>query len=307
MQLIITERPDERKINLTMEPTDALSDLKDKLRSFDKRYQDFLMLIHDHENLEDDAKKLQDYGIKDNSTIDLYYSFQFLPIYLDIESFAEKSFKLYFDPATVISDVKKYLEDTFKVAPNQLLISCHEILEDSKKLNQYYKFSSPIFLCPPPSEGQKVVIIKNFEGKFHLIQIGASEKVKDLKTKIQSIENLNVEKQRLLFKDTYLEDEKTIQDCSLPEFPIILLAPHVGGENIDITITYLTGKKLQLKVDSKDTIATIKILVNFIDQHPINMQCLSFNEIDLDDDQKTLESYSIGNGANINIVLHYRG
>ena len=288
MQIFILERPDDKKIPFIMEPTDALSDLKDKLRAMDKRYQDILMLIYNHENLEDDAKSLQEYGIKDNSIINLYFSFQCLPIFLDIEKFSGNSIKLYFDPTTLILDLKKYLEDTYKVAQNQLLISCHDILEDEKRLNQYYKFSSPIFLCPPPNEGQKIIIIKTFTGNYKMIQVGATEQIKAIKAQIQTIENLPIEKQRLLFRDNYLEDEKSIQDYSLPEYPIVLLVPYTGGENIEISITYLTGKKLQLKVDTKDTIGSIKILINFIDQHPINMQCLSFNGNDLDDDSKTL-------------------
>ena len=145
MQIFILERPDDKKIPITMEPTNALSDLKDKLRSYDKKYQDILMLIYNHVNLEDDSKTLQEYSIADDSTIDLYFSFQCLPIYLDIETFSGNSIKLYFDPITIISDIKKYLEDTYKVPANQKFISFHEVLDDEKRLNQYYKLSNQVF------------------------------------------------------------------------------------------------------------------------------------------------------------------
>ncbi|KAK8837908.1 hypothetical protein M9Y10_035849 [Tritrichomonas musculus] len=307
MQIYVNEKPEGKKIPLVLEPTNSIDDLKDKLRSIDKRYQDILALIYDHTSLEDGKKSLHDYSIQDNATIDLYYSFQYLPIYLDIITFDGKSIKLYCDPLTNIGNIKQYIQTKFNVPEGLNFVSCHDILQEDKRLNQYYRFSSPIFLAPQPTPDKKSVIIKLLNGNFRLIEISQTAIIGDIKSQIQTVENVPANQQRLLFKDIFLEDQKSIQDYSLPDYPILLMIPRPGGEDIDISVVYLTNKELLIKADSKDTIGNLKIMINFIDKHPINMQCLSYKDVQLDDDQKTLESYSVVNGAKLNIVLSYRG
>lgn len=56
-----------------------------------------------------------------------------------------------------------------------------------------------------------------------------------------------------------------------------------------------------MKVELKDTIENIKLLINYIDQQHFIKQNLNYNILDINDDQKTLESLSIENGSQINI------
>lgn len=236
MIIFILVKPDNKKLSIKVEPTDTVADLKTKLQLSDEHFQKNLMFVYDQINLNDDKKTLQEYSIEESSVIYFYYC-EYRPIYLNIQSLSDKSYHLYFDPSNIFRDVRKYLKNKFGEPENQHLVLCNEILDDYTKLGKIKSehFYFPIFICPqiPDDQKEKLVIIKQIKGGYNYIQFDFSEKVNHLKKLIQK--KLGISNRiRVYFKETLLEDEKPLQDYSLPDYPLLLVSPHIGGKNAEI-------------------------------------------------------------------------
>ena len=304
MIVFLLVKPDNKKISVSVEQTCTISDLKKKIQSIDdnNRFHGNLMFTYNQNRLYDE-KTIKDYSIEENSTIYFYYS-EYRPIYLNIQSFSDKTYYHYFDLTNTFKDVKKYLEKIYNISKDQILVQCDEILDENLKLNQVKSehLSHPIFICPPTSDNQKQrpIIIKYIKGGYQLVQFNFSEKASDLKKLIQK-KFKNNDQPNLYFKETLLEDDKSLKDYHLPEYPLLLVSPRTGGKMVDISFKDYSGKEILMKIESKETIENIKLLMNYIDQHQSIKQNLMINDNCINDDQKTLESLSISNGSKINI------
>ncbi|CAF0964346.1 unnamed protein product [Rotaria sordida] len=130
------------------------------------------------------------------------------------------------------------------------------------------------------------MFVKTLTGKTITLKVNSEMTTEAVKKLIQDIEGIPSNQQRLIFAGTQLED--------------------VSTTSYEVFVKTLTGKMLTLKVNSSMNIATLKELIQNMEDVPSDQQRLVFAETQLED-ERTLSDYNIQNKSTIHMVLHLQG
>ena len=156
--------------------------------------------------------------------------------------------------------------------------------------------------------GQKkesmVIIVRTLTGKNINLDVEPSDTIKTVKDLILKKEGFPPEHQRFIFAGKQLEDNKTLAECKIINQSTIHLI--FNARFIQIFIQTLTGKKIELKVASYDTIKTVKDLIFTKEGIPPEYQRFIFGGRQLEDNN-TLARYNIKNQSTIHLVLKKDG
>ena len=156
--------------------------------------------------------------------------------------------------------------------------------------------------------GQKkesmVIIVKTLTGKNINLDVEPSDTIKTVKDLILKKEGFPPEHQRFIFAGKQLEDNKTLAECKIINQSTIHLI--FNARFIQIFIQTLTGKKIELKVASYDTIKTVKDLILKKEGIPPEHQRFIFEGKQLEDN-KTLAECHIIDQSTIHLALKKDG
>jgi ubiquitin C len=132
--------------------------------------------------------------------------------------------------------------------------------------------------------GNITVHIVHWNREQFSINLGATEYVDDIKDRIQEIKNIPTDYQRLMVKDSLLDDTLTLAEQGIIENSVLFLkAPEI---NIDLPV----GKQLTLKVEPEDTISNIKNQISTHSSYAVHIQCLLYRGKTLENSKTLLES-----------------
>jgi len=173
-------------------------------------------------------------------------------------------------------------------------------LENSHTLD-YYDISegSSLHLVVSPFASVEIFALLP-TGETVTLDLEARSSIKVVKEKIQAKEGISRDQQRLYFCDRELENGEVVDDYNMKRGSVLPLMMRPSDPML-ILVQTPTEMVVTLKVESYDSIETVKTKLSLVEWFPPSLHCLKFSGMKLKDDC-TVSEYNIPNEATLQLV-----
>ena len=226
-----------------------------------------------------------------NRSIVVLHSLSRLQVF--VKSLTGKTITLQVRGDDRVEHVKSLVYEREGIPPDQQrIVSVGKLLQDGRCLKDYgIKDGSVLNLYLQLLGGMRI-FFKTLTGKTHALEVEASDTVKLVKDKIQDLEGIPPNQQRLFVYGKEVKDELTVDDCDICKETSPIFVLRLRGACMPIFVKTPTGKRTTLEVYSSDTVECVKAKIQDKEGIPADQQQLSLDGEELKD-ELTVHDYDI--------------